>query len=141
LQDPGHYGELYSLRVPQGKFVLGPEQADAVIDADARVNQQLTLWVRHGAQVMAGHTLLVPVAGHVLYVQPIWVKSTQNAIPQIRLFAVVNGNRVTMAPRLEDAIRLQGVPPARSTLPPTSDPTGGGTSSERVESGNAQEPQ
>lgn len=137
LQDPGHYGELYSLRVPQGKFVLGPEQADAVIDADARVNQQLTLWVRHGAQVMAGHTLLVPVAGDVVYIQPIWVKSTQNAIPQIRLFAVVYRDRVTMAPALGDAIRLQGLRVAGPVLPPGSDSTGGRAVSDGIEPGSA----
>jgi uncharacterized membrane protein (UPF0182 family) len=106
LQDPGRYGELYSFRIPQGTFVPGPEQADAMIDADPNVNQQLTLWVRHGAQVIAGHTLLLPVGGDVLYVQPIFVKSTQNAIPQLRLVSVVYKGRVTMASSLEEAIRL-----------------------------------
>ncbi len=106
LQDPGSYGELYSFRIPQGTFIPGPEQADAMIDADPSVNQQLTLWVRHGAQVVAGHTLLLPVGGDVLYVQPIFVKSTQNAIPQLRLFCVVYKGRVTMASSLEEAIRL-----------------------------------
>ena len=106
LQDPGRYGELYSFRIPQGTFVPGPEQADAMIDADPHVNQQLTLWVRHGAQVIAGHTLLLPVGGDVLYVQPIFVKSTQNAIPQLRLVSVVYKGRVTMASSLEEAIRL-----------------------------------
>ena len=102
LQDPGRYGELYSFRIPQGTFVPGPEQADAMIDADPSVNQQLTLWVRHGAQVVAGHTLLLPVGGDVLYVQPIFVKSTQNAIPQLRLFCVVYKGRVTMDQLLSD---------------------------------------
>lgn len=113
-QDPGDYGKLYSLRIPQGAFVPGPEQADAMIDADALVNQQITLWVRHGAQVMAGHTLLVPVHGDVLYIQPIFVKSAQNTIPQIRLVSVVYRGRVTMAPTLEEAIHLQGTGPPPS---------------------------
>ena len=71
---------------------------------------------------MAGHTLLLPVGGDVLYVQPIFVKSTQNAIPQLRLFCVVYKGRVTMASSLEEAIRLLEVegavqPPATDELP------------------------
>ena len=45
-------GLLLNLRIPQGEFVVGPEQADAYIDADSQVNQQITLWIRHGSEVV-----------------------------------------------------------------------------------------
>jgi len=109
FQDPGHYGELLNLRIPQGEFVVGPEQADAYIDADSQVNQQITLWIRHGSEVVRGHTLLLPVGGDVLYVEPLWIVSLQNQLPQIKLFSVVYRGRTTMATSLSDAIRLLDV--------------------------------
>jgi uncharacterized membrane protein (UPF0182 family) len=110
LQDPGHYGDLLNLRIPQGAFVPGPEQIDTYIDTDAQVNQQITLWVRHGAEVVRGHTLLLPVRGDLLYVEPLWIISLQNALPQLKLFSVVYRGRTTMATSLAEAIRLLGVP-------------------------------
>jgi hypothetical protein len=106
LQDPGHYGELLNLRVPQGVFIAGPEQADTSIDNDAQVNQQITLWVRHGSEVVRGHTLLLPVAGDLIYIEPLWIVSLQNRIPQIKLFSVVYRGRTTMGVTLEEALRV-----------------------------------
>jgi len=105
LQDPGHYGELLNLRVPQGVFIPGPEQADTSIDNDAQVNQQITLWVRHGSEVVRGHTILLPVAGDLVYVEPLWIVSLQNRLPQIKLFSVVYRGRTTMGIALEEAFR------------------------------------
>jgi len=106
LQDPGHYGELLNLRVPQGVFIAGPEQADTSIDNDAQVNQQITLWVRHGSEVVRGHPLLLPVAGDLIYIEPLWIVSLQNRLPQIKLFSVVYRGRTTMAITLEEALRV-----------------------------------
>lgn len=106
LQDPGYYGELLNLRIPQGVFIAGPEQADTSIDNDAQVNQQITLWIRHGSEVVRGHTILVPVAGDLIYIEPLWIVSLQNRLPQIKLFSVVYRGRTTMAITLEEALRL-----------------------------------
>ena len=109
FQDPGRYGRLVNLRVPQGVFLPGPEQADSLIDADAQVNQQITLWVRHGAEVIRGHTLLVPVRGDLAYVEPLWIASLQNSLPQLKLVSVVYRGRTTMATSLREAIELLDV--------------------------------
>lgn len=110
FQDPGNYGELLNVRVPQGSFVPGPEQVDTFIDDDSQVNQQITLWVRHGAEVVRGHTLMLPVRGDIVYVEPLWIVSQQNQLPQIKLFSVVYRGRTTMATSLDQAIRLLAVP-------------------------------
>jgi uncharacterized membrane protein (UPF0182 family) len=107
FQDPGSYGRLVSLRIPQGMFVPGPEQIDAYIDNDQAVHQQVTMWIRHGSEVIRGSTLLLPAGGDILYVEPIWVSSTQNEMPQLKLFAVRYHGRITSGPTLEAAIREQ----------------------------------
>ena len=110
FQDPGRYGELLNLRIPQGAYFPGPEQADALIDDDSQVNQQITLWVRHGSEVLRGHTLLLPVRGDILYVEPLWISSLQNELPQIKLFSVVYRGRTTMGTTLREAIELLDLP-------------------------------
>jgi hypothetical protein len=110
FQDPGRYGELLNLRIPQGAYFPGPEQADALIDDDSQVNQQITLWVRHGSEVLRGHTLLLPVRGDILYVEPLWISSLQNELPQIKLLSVVYRGRTTMGTTLREAIELLDFP-------------------------------
>ena len=105
LQDPGNYGRLLSLQIPQGMFVPGPEQIDAYIDNDRPVHQQVTMWIRHAAEVMRGNTLLLPVGGDLLYLETVWVNSIQNELPQLKLFAVRYHDRITSGATLEEAIR------------------------------------
>ncbi len=121
FQDPGAYGRLVDLRVPQGVFVPGPEQADTIIDTDAQVNQQIALWIRHASEVIRGHTILVPVKGDLVYVEPLWISSIQNHLPELKLFSVVYRGRCVMATTLAEAIAYLDVPETveqrDSTLP------------------------
>lgn len=105
LQDPEHYGRLLDYRVPQGVYLAGPEQADTLIDTDAQVNQQIALWVRHASEVIRGHTIVVPVKGDVLYIEPLWISSIQNPLPEIKLFSVVYRGRCVMGSSVAEAIR------------------------------------
>ena len=104
LQDPERYGRLISLQVPQGTFFPGPEQVDSYIDNDRPVHQQVTMWIRHAAEVLRGSTVLLPVGGDLMYVETIWVNSLQNDLPQLKLFAVRYHDRITSGSTLADAI-------------------------------------
>ena len=105
FQDPDHYGELVSLQIPQGQFVAGPEQIESYIDNDRPVHQQVTMWMRHASEVIRGHMIPLPVKGELLYVETIWVNSTQNELPQLKLVAVRYRGRIASGPTLADAIR------------------------------------
>jgi len=104
FQDPGNYGRLLSLQIPQGSFVPGPEQVDAYIDNDRPVHQQVTMWIRHGSEVIRGSTLLLPIQGDLLYLETLWANSLQNGLPQLKIFAVRYHDRITSAATLEEAI-------------------------------------
>ena len=93
-----------SLRVPQGEFVPGPEQADTIIDTDSQVNQQIALWIRHGSEVIRGHTIVLPVKGDLIYIEPLWISSIQNHLPEVKMFSVVYRGRCVMATSLKKAI-------------------------------------
>ena len=105
LQDADNYGRLISLQIPQGMFVPGPEQIDAYIDNDRPVHQQVTMWIRHGSEVIRGRTLLLPVQGDLMYVETIWVNSLQNDLPQLKLVAVRYRDRITSGATLGAALR------------------------------------
>jgi hypothetical protein len=112
LQDPGAYGTLLDLRVPQGEFVPGPEQADTIIDTDSQVNQQIALWIRHASEVIRGHTILLPVKGDLVYIEPLWISSIQNQLPEVKLFSVVYRGRCVMATSVEKAVAYLDRPEA-----------------------------
>jgi uncharacterized membrane protein (UPF0182 family) len=112
LQDPDHYGRLINLRVPQGVFVPGPEQADTIIDTDSQVNQQIALWIRHASEVIRGHTILLPVKGDLIYIEPLWISSIQNPLPEVKLYSVVYKGRCVMATSLQRAIEYLDLPEA-----------------------------
>jgi len=111
FQDPEHYGKLVSLQIPQGQFVPGPEQIESYIDNDRPVHQQVTMWIRHASEVIRGHMVVVPVGGDLLYVETIWVNSTQNELPQLKLFAVRYHGRIASGLTLEEAVRKLGIWP------------------------------
>ena len=112
FQDPEHYGQLVSLQIPQGTFVPGPEQIESYIDNDRPVHQRVTMWIRHASEVVRGHMSVLPLLGDVMYVETVWVNSTQNDLPQLKLVAVRYRGRITSGPTLEEAVRKQGLPQA-----------------------------
>jgi uncharacterized membrane protein (UPF0182 family) len=107
FQDPEHYGKLVSLQIPQGEFVPGPEQIESYIDNDRPVHQQVTMWIRHASEVIRGHLVVLPVKGDLMYVETIWVSSTQNEMPQLKLFAIRYHGRITSGTTLRDAVLKQ----------------------------------
>lgn len=104
-QDPPDYGKLTVLQIPKGQFVIGPEQADAAIDQDPFISQNFSWWNRRGTEVIRGHTTLLMVGKEVLYVEPIFLRSQQNQMPQLKKVVVVFRGRPFMASTLPEAVR------------------------------------
>ena len=104
-QDAPDYGKLVVLQIPKGQFVIGPEQADAAIDQDPFISQNFSWWNRRGTEVIRGHTTLLMVGKEVLYVEPIFLRSQQNALPQLKKVVVVMRGKPFMADNLEQAVR------------------------------------
>ncbi len=130
-QDPPDYGRLTVLQIPKGHYVLGPEQADAAIDQAPEISQNFSWWNRRGTEVIRGHTVPLIVGKELLYVEPVFLRSQQNPVPQLKQVVVVFRGRATMAPTLPEALekavsdarlRQLGVPspaaPVASPAPP-----------------------
>ena len=98
------------LEVPKGTFFQGPEQADAAIDQDAFISQQIGLWTRLGLDVIRGHTTPLIVDGELIYIEPMFTRSVQNPVPQLKRVVVVVRGKAFMGQDLGRVAR--GVRPA-----------------------------
>lgn len=98
------YGKLSVLKIPKGMFFMGPEQADATIDQDAFIAQEIGLWNRLGVEVIRGRTSTLIVGREVLYVEPIFIRSRQSPVPQLQRVIVVFRGKPHMGRTIEEAL-------------------------------------
>lgn len=102
--DREKYGQLMVYTFPKDTSAFGPNQVEAAIDQDAEISQELTLWNQHGSQVIRGNLITVPIAGDLLYVEPLFLQAKQNSLPElIRVITSYQG-RVVMANNLTDSL-------------------------------------
>ncbi|MDQ6894816.1 MAG: UPF0182 family protein [Acidobacteriota bacterium] len=104
-QDGADYGKITVLQVPKGQYVIGPEQADAAVDQEPTISQNFSWWNRKGMEVIRGHTSLLVIGNEALYVEPIFLRSQQNSVPQLKEVIVVMRGKPFMAESLEKAVR------------------------------------
>jgi uncharacterized membrane protein (UPF0182 family) len=92
-------------RFPRQTNVFGPAQVEARIDQDPAISQQISLWNQSGSQVLQGALLIIPVKQTVLYIQPLYLRSTSgSSIPELRRVIVATEQNVFMAPTLGEAL-------------------------------------
>ncbi len=125
--DGENYGEMLAFRFPKGKLIPGPQQVEKWIDQDPDISQQLTLWDQGGSRVIRGNLLVLPIAGGILYFEPLYMEAQANAIPQLKRVITAYGSaeakRVTMAPTLHESLaQLFGVAAPRPEAPPEATP-------------------
>ncbi len=102
--DAPNYGDLILYRFPKEKLIFGPMQLEARIDQDAEIAKTFALWSQAGTRVVRGHVLVLPLDGALLYIEPIYLRATEAAIPELRRVIVMFGDKVTMQPTLDEAL-------------------------------------
>jgi uncharacterized membrane protein (UPF0182 family) len=104
-QDGEDYGRLNMAVIPKGEYHPGPAQADAAIDQDPFISQQIGFWTRRGLEVIRGHTTPLIVGKEIFYVEPLFVRSVQNPIPQLLRVMVVFRGDAYMSTTFQGALR------------------------------------
>ncbi len=92
-------------KFPKDVQVDGPAQISALIDQDPVIREQFTLWDQHGAGVNLGRMVIMPLGHSVLYIQPVYLSSTNISIPELTRVIVSMGNDAVMEKSLEAAFR------------------------------------
>jgi uncharacterized membrane protein (UPF0182 family) len=110
------YGKSLNYVFSKSYTVFGPSQVEATINQDPDISSQRTLWGQQGSQVIMGNLLVVPIEDSLLYVQPLYLESTQTQLPQLKRVIVFyrapapaggQGNAeqvVAMKPTLSEAL-------------------------------------
>jgi uncharacterized protein len=146
--DGENYGELVVYQMPSGELPPGPGIAAANIRGDEAVSQADTELGLGSSEVLYGNLLLIPVDNALLYVQPFYVVSENEArrLPQLTKVIATFGEQVVIEDTLTDALEAlfgervatQEQPGATPTPPSgeegTEEPPATGTAAERAAS-------
>ncbi len=118
-------GQLVVYAFPKQHLIYGPKQMVGRINQDPIVSQQITLWDRAGSNVIRGTLLVIPIEQSLIYIQPLYLRSEDGRIPELKRVIAGYGNDIAMGVDLEDALeRIFGGTresrpdaPARTTAP------------------------
>ena len=102
--DTPEYGDLIVYKFPKDKLIYGPMQIEARIDQDPGISSQLSLWNQKGSKVIRGNLLVIPIDDSILYVEPLYLKSEQSQIPELKRVIVAYNERIAMESTLEDGL-------------------------------------
>ncbi|MHB1929411.1 MAG: UPF0182 family protein [Acidimicrobiales bacterium] len=91
-QNQSGYGQLTVYETPPDEQVNGPKLVNTEINNNLSISQELTLLNQQGSEVILGHVVLVPIDNTLLYVQPVYVQSSNNQVPQLKDVIVVYDN-------------------------------------------------
>ncbi|GIU88869.1 MAG: UPF0182 protein [Acidimicrobiia bacterium] len=95
--DPEHYGELVVYRIPDDRTAPSPARAASTINTDELIGEQFTLLERRDADVQPGSVQLLPLGDSIVYIRPIYVRtSTEGAYPRLRFAAVAYGDQAVL---------------------------------------------
>ncbi|MGN6426391.1 MAG: UPF0182 family membrane protein [Leifsonia sp.] len=99
------YGKLRLLSLPSSDTVPGPGQVQNNFDSDTAVSQALNLLRQGKTEIINGNLLTLPVGGGLLYVQPVYVKSTgETSYPLLQKVLVAFGDQIAFEDTLDQAL-------------------------------------
>lgn len=102
--DGDHLGEMVVLQLSKQELIFGPMQITARINQDQNISKDLTLWNQQGSQVLRGQTLVLPVDHTFLYVDPIYIQSTEARMPQLKKVVLAVGDRLIYTDTYDQAL-------------------------------------
>jgi uncharacterized membrane protein (UPF0182 family) len=102
--DGANYGHVVVDQFSKDVHAYGPMQVEASIDQDPGISGQLTLWNQKGSQVLRGNLITVPLAGKLLYVQPLFLQAEESSLPELTRVIVFYDGRVAMDKDLNTAL-------------------------------------
>ena len=100
--DGDRYGEMFVYEFTRQSNIYGPQQIENRINQNAAISQQLNLWSQGGSRVIRGNLLVVPIEDTVLYVEPLYIESSnETSLPEVKQVIVAYQDYIVMEPTLE----------------------------------------
>ncbi|MEB3365935.1 UPF0182 family protein [Saccharopolyspora mangrovi] len=103
--DPQNYGQMTVLRLPTNSLTPGPNQVQNQMESTPEVTENRTLFNNPNVTAMFGNLLTLPVAGGLLYIEPIYIqRNEQESYPQLARVLVSFGGKVGFSETLQGAL-------------------------------------
>lgn len=102
--DGGHYGEMIVYTFPKNKTVYGPMQIEAQIDQNTEISKEFSLWNSSGSKYKRGDLFVIPIGTSLMYVEPVYLEASNQAIPEVKRVIVAYGDRIAYEATLGDAL-------------------------------------
>ena len=115
------------LELPDSTAISGPQQIQANLTSVPAVRSDLTLFQSQNSRVVYGNLLSLPTGGGMLYVEPLYIRSSAENYPLLRKVLLSYGKYVAYADNLQQGLdqltaQAAGQPP---TTTGTNPPPGG----------------
>jgi uncharacterized membrane protein (UPF0182 family) len=130
--NPDTYGQITLLQLPPDTQTLGPQQVQTQFLGSPRVSQELNLLRQNQTNIEYGNLLTLPVAGGLLYVEPVYIEraNQESSYPQLARVLVSYNGRVGYDASLAGALDDVFGPGAGAAVPdvpgaPSDPPTDG----------------
>lgn len=103
--DGDNYGEMFVYKYPKQKNVYGPQQIENRINQDSDISKELNLWAQGGSEVIRGNLLVVPIEDTVLYVEPIYIESSnESSLPEVKQVVMAYEDNIVMEENFDKAL-------------------------------------
>ncbi|MFA0815244.1 MAG: UPF0182 family protein [Anaerofustis sp.] len=104
--DGDDYGKLIVYKFGKSNLVYGPMQIEQRIDQDTTISPQLTLLSQQGSTVLRGNLMTIPIGDSILYIEPIYVKSSgsDSSIPEAKKVIVGYADKLVMSDTIDEAL-------------------------------------
>ena len=104
--DGADYGKLIIYKFGKSNLIYGPMQIEQRIDQDTTISPQLTLLSQQGSTVLRGNLMTIPIEDSILYIEPIYVKSSgsDSSLPEVKKVIVGYADRIVMADTIDEAL-------------------------------------
>jgi len=124
--DSADYGKITVLQLPSNTQADGPGQVANNFESYTPAATELSLLRRGGSDVELGNLLTLPLGGGLIYIEPVFVKSTgATSYPTFKRALVQFNNKIAYKPTLGEALdEIFGTSTTTVTPPTTTPPTG-----------------
>ena len=102
--DGDDYGKLVVYKFPKNKTVYGPMQVEAQIDQNSEIAKEFSLWNSSGTTYKRGDMFIIPVNNSIMYVEPVYLEASNQAIPEVKRVIVAYGDKIAYASSLDEAL-------------------------------------
>src|SRR5699024_12499539 len=81
------------------------QQIENRINQDSSISKELNLWAQGGSEVIRGNLLVIPIEDTVLYVEPIYIESSnESSLPEVKQVVMAYSDHIVMEEKFDKAL-------------------------------------